>query len=249
MEQFTDRKMIPGLNFTAIDFETANRHRRSACSLGLAVVRNGEIVETKYWLIRPEPFEVDFYNQKIHGISIDMLKGQATFLELWAEIQPYLIDEVLVAHNASFDIDVLKKITEFYNIEVKYNYQFCTHIASGWCWPEIGSTRLADVSKFLNIDLMHHHAASDSLAAARIAIEMATIFTTNDLSNIKPTVIPNLKFGIEHNPEQGKFKLTKDSFRDTTSKKADLSSQLFSSLKLCSIEWAGKKFCVYASHF
>lgn len=42
-------------DFAAIDFETANNQRSSVCSVGVVVVRNGEIADTFYSLINPEP--------------------------------------------------------------------------------------------------------------------------------------------------------------------------------------------------
>ena len=42
-------------NFAAIDFETANEQRTSVCSVGVVIVRDGEIVDNYYSLIRPEP--------------------------------------------------------------------------------------------------------------------------------------------------------------------------------------------------
>ncbi|MDD4500229.1 MAG: exonuclease, partial [Bacteroidales bacterium] len=42
-------------DFAAIDFETANEQPSSVCSVGVVVVRNGEIAETIYRLIKPEP--------------------------------------------------------------------------------------------------------------------------------------------------------------------------------------------------
>ena len=42
-------------DFAAIDFETANGRRTSVCSVGVVVVRGGEVVDTFYSLIRPRP--------------------------------------------------------------------------------------------------------------------------------------------------------------------------------------------------
>ena len=42
-------------DFAAIDFETANNERSSVCSVGIVIVRNGEIVDSFYSLIQPEP--------------------------------------------------------------------------------------------------------------------------------------------------------------------------------------------------
>ena len=46
-------------DFAAIDFETANNERSSVCSVGVVIVRNGEIVDSFYSLIQPEP---NYYN-------------------------------------------------------------------------------------------------------------------------------------------------------------------------------------------
>jgi len=38
-----------------IDFETANGFIGSACSVGIAVLEEGQIIDTNYWLIKPHP--------------------------------------------------------------------------------------------------------------------------------------------------------------------------------------------------
>ena len=42
-------------NFIAIDFETANQEPSSVCSVGVVMVRDGQIVDSFYSLIQPEP--------------------------------------------------------------------------------------------------------------------------------------------------------------------------------------------------
>ena len=41
-------------DFAAIDFETANNERSSVCSVGIVIVRGGEIVDKFYSLIKPD---------------------------------------------------------------------------------------------------------------------------------------------------------------------------------------------------
>jgi DNA polymerase-3 subunit epsilon len=50
------------MRFTAIDFETANADRGSACAVGLVVVEDGQIVSRTSQLIRPEPCRFDPFN-------------------------------------------------------------------------------------------------------------------------------------------------------------------------------------------
>ena len=42
-------------DFAAIDFETANQQRTSVCAVGIVIVRDGEIADSYYSLIKPEP--------------------------------------------------------------------------------------------------------------------------------------------------------------------------------------------------
>ena len=42
-------------DFAAIDFETANGHRSSICSVGVVIVRGGQVADRFYSLIYPYP--------------------------------------------------------------------------------------------------------------------------------------------------------------------------------------------------
>jgi len=57
------------LDFAAIDFETANAKRTSVCSVGIIVLRGGEIVHRYYSLIRPEPDYYNYHNTRVHGLT------------------------------------------------------------------------------------------------------------------------------------------------------------------------------------
>jgi DNA polymerase-3 subunit epsilon len=97
------------MDFVAIDFETANPKRTSACSIGMARVRGGVIVETFYELIKPVPVDFNYINISIHGITPEMVDSKPTFAELWSEIHSFIGDDVLVAHNVSFEQSVINQ--------------------------------------------------------------------------------------------------------------------------------------------
>src|SRR5665811_2028 len=91
------------MQFTAIDFETANTSLSSACSVGLSIVDNGKIVDQYYQLIRPEPLSFDPFKVSIHGITEKDVEDAPSFFEFW----PSLIKSVsgpLVAHSAKSDM-------------------------------------------------------------------------------------------------------------------------------------------------
>ena len=70
-------------DFVAIDFETANSERSSVCSVGVVVVREGEIVQKHYALIQPEPNYYNFHNTRVHGLSAKDTENAAVFSRVW----------------------------------------------------------------------------------------------------------------------------------------------------------------------
>ena len=64
-------------DFAAIDFETANGRRTSVCSVGVVVVRGGEVVDTLYSLIRPRPNFYSRFTTAIHGLSASRNRGKS----------------------------------------------------------------------------------------------------------------------------------------------------------------------------
>ena len=99
------------LDFTAIDFETANSSNASACAVGLVRVRDGEIVDRTGWLIRPPAGHDVFFelNVRIHGIRPEDVVDAAPWSRQLADIVAFTGDDILVAHNAGFDMAVLKR--------------------------------------------------------------------------------------------------------------------------------------------
>lgn len=161
------------MTFTAIDFETANQTRTSACQIGIVVVKNGNIVKEFSSFIKP-PKPDNFLDRftDIHGITKDMVKDSPTFKELWKDIEKYILDApLLVAHNAPFDISVLNSVLEHYEIKTNLPKPYCTVRAARRKLPNLDNHQLSTVSKHFNIALNHHEALSDARAAAKIAIE------------------------------------------------------------------------------
>ncbi len=155
--------------FLAIDFETADYGRDSACAVGLVRVDGGRITEKSTYLIRPPRREFVF--TYIHGLTWDDVKRERTFGELWEEIRPKFEGiDFLVAHNASFDRGVLHACCVAAGVEAPPVPFRCTMHLSRRLWG-IRPTTLPDVCRRFRIPLQHHDAASDTLACARIMIE------------------------------------------------------------------------------
>lgn len=90
-------------DFAAIDFETANNERSSVCSVGIVIVRNGEIVDSFYSLIQPEPNYYNYWCSQVHGLCHEDTDDAPVFPKVWAQIEPLITNLPLVAHNKPFD--------------------------------------------------------------------------------------------------------------------------------------------------
>jgi len=159
------------MNFSAIDFETANYYPHSACAIGLVKVENGKITGQHVSLIKPPHKWFKF--TYIHGITYSDVSDAPTFDELWPDIQPFFQGiDFLTAHNAPFDRSVLHKTCEYYGInppDIKFK---CTVQLSRKVLG-IYPTKLPDVCRALDINLDNHHEAlSDALACARIMLHI-----------------------------------------------------------------------------
>lgn len=154
------------MNFTAIDFETATAHDRQPCQIGLVVVRNGVIEEKICRLIRPEGNKYSQSCINVHHITPDMTENEPPFEEVYKDISQYIDGGLLVAHNASFDIDVLKKALCRSGIPIPSFEVQCT--------LKIFNCKLNEACKLNNIELKDHHdGLCDAEACANLYLAYA----------------------------------------------------------------------------
>ena len=130
------------MDFTAIDFETATSLFTSACSLGWCVVKDNVIISRREILIRPEPFEFNKNNIRIHGIKPEMVENMPTFDKYWDMLKKDIENKMIVAHNASFDVRVLCSTLQMYGIELPSFRYMCTVKLSQKAYPELDSHKL-----------------------------------------------------------------------------------------------------------
>ncbi len=172
------------MNFVSIDFETANEKRNSPCSIGIVVVRDGEVAEKVHHLIKPKEMRFMPINIGIHGIRPKMVENEPEFDEVWNKIKHYFDDNLVIAHNASFDISVLRKTLELYEIEMpKFNYA-CTMKLSRNFYRDIDNAKLNTVNKFLGYEFIHHDALYDALACSNILLNISEELECKDINEI-----------------------------------------------------------------
>lgn len=178
------------MDFISIDFETANEKRTSACSMGITKVVNNKIVEEKYWLIKPPEMRFIPQNLWIHGIYPEEVINEKDFGQLWPEIKDYFKESLVVAHNASFDLSVLRSLLDYYGYEYPSIYYGCTVMLSKNHFPNLKNHKLNTVADYVGHKFNHHNAGEDATACAKVMIAICESVGINDLVSL------NLKGGV-----------------------------------------------------
>ncbi len=154
--------------YIAFDVETPNSANNRISAIGITVVENGRIVEEISSLINPE-VDFDYFNIRLTGITPDMVQYKPTFADLWRKIEYIMDSGLLIAHNAPFDMSVLSKCLNAYQIEWHpFSYYACTCAMGRACYPELENHKLNTLCGYLGITLSHHDAGSDSHACAEL---------------------------------------------------------------------------------
>lgn len=168
-----DNLLVDSADFVAIDFETATDKRSSACAVALAFVKGEEIIGTYSSLIQPPGNIYSQRNISIHGIDAEQTRSAPNFLKLWEDCLGIIIDRGvdLVAHNASFDMSVLRSSLQEYGINIPFINATCTVELAKTMYPRLNDYKLPTVASHLNIDLHHHDPLSDAIASAKIMME------------------------------------------------------------------------------
>lgn len=159
-------------DFAAIDFETANGCRSSVCSVGVVVVRGGEITDRFYSLMEPFPNYYTHWTTEIHGLTRRDTDGQPKFPEVWAQVASLIEGLPLVAHNRPFDEGCLKAVFSEYGMEYPDYEFYCTLAASRRCLKlPCHQLHVAAAACGYNME-NHHHALADAEACAAIALKL-----------------------------------------------------------------------------
>jgi DNA polymerase-3 subunit epsilon len=158
------------MSWVAIDFETANETRGSACALGVAIVEAGQVIDRASWLIRPPTLHYNPNNVKIHGITAADVASAPTFDSLRPTIEALLTGRQVVAHHASFDISVLRHSLDAYGISWPRLEYVCTRVLAKKVWTDLLSYSLPVVANHCGIKFLHHDAEEDAVASAEVAL-------------------------------------------------------------------------------
>ena len=156
-------------DFITIDFETATGKPESAISIGLVKYCNYQPVSSYYSLIRPPKLYIRPDFTEIHGLTIGDVSDAPDFGHIWKnEIKGFMGHTMLAAHNASFDMKVLKAVLEWYGLPIPELPYFCTLNLARHAWPKLESHKLADLANNFKINFNHHNALEDAFACGKL---------------------------------------------------------------------------------
>ncbi|WP_338595268.1 exonuclease domain-containing protein [Clostridium baratii] len=216
------------MNFIAIDFETANEKRNSPCSIGIVVVKNGEVTEKVHHLIKPKEMRFMPINIGIHGIRPKMVENELEFDRIWEKIKHYFDNNLIIAHNAAFDISVLRNTLALYNIKApNFNY-ICTMKLAKNFYRGISNSKLNTVNKFLGYKFKHHDALADALACSNILLNISEELESKDISYISSSLGVTLG-SVDCNgykPSSSKGRILKTSNREPAEDEFDIFKNL-----------------------
>ncbi len=157
----------------AIDFETANEQRGSACSVGLAWIEDGRVVRVEERLIRPRGMRFSSFNIAIHGIRPEHVAHAPEFPEVMDEFADDFRGSTMIAHNAAFDFSVWRACLDTYGVGYPDLSYLCSVKMARHVWPHLISHKLNVLAQHLGLTFAHHNAAEDAAICAEASLAMA----------------------------------------------------------------------------
>lgn len=187
-------------DYISVDIENPNVRGNSICSIGIIVVKNKKVVDQKYSLINPED-RFDINNSNITGLNYSDVKDAPTFKEYWKSIKELLEKNIIVGHNITYDLTVIAKALERYDIKVPIFNYYCT-LKLSRSFINSNSYSLNSLCDLLNINLENHHNALEDAKASQKLFEY--LDNNNDIGDsekfeFERVLLDNLDSKLETN--------------------------------------------------
>ncbi|NRP20327.1 DNA polymerase III subunit epsilon [Ensifer adhaerens] len=168
----------------AIDFETANEQRGSACSVGLAWIEDDRVVRVEERLIRPKDMRFSSFNIAIHGIRPEHVEDAGEFPEVMDEFADDFRGATMIAHNAAFDFSVWRSCLDLYRQDYPDLSYLCSVKMAQKVWPHLGSHKLNILAGHLGLTFAHHNAAEDAAICAEAALAITRSLRVSEVRDV-----------------------------------------------------------------
>jgi DNA polymerase-3 subunit epsilon len=168
--------MTNTMTITSLDFETANHSRVSICAAGIAVFENGNLTESLHWLVRPPKGKGWFlpeFTEDCHGLTWFDVQDAPEFPAIAPELLQWLTRaDIVIAHNAQFDIGVLRATLDHFGLACPEFDYLCTYRVAERIWPDLPNHQLNTLAAHIGHEFHHHHAQADAEVAGRVLLAM-----------------------------------------------------------------------------
>lgn len=187
-------------DYISVDIENPNARGNSICSIGIVIVKENQIIDKKYSLINPED-RFDINNSKITDLTYADVKDAPTFKEYWESVEDLFKNNIIVGHNITYDLTVIAKALERYDIEVpKFNY-YCT-LKLSKNFMDTNNYSLNSLCNILNVKLENHHNALEDAKASQKIFEYLNYnndIGTSEKFKFENKLLDNLDSKLETN--------------------------------------------------
>ncbi len=193
-------KSLIDLSYVVFDTETTGLSPSTGdeiISIAAVRIENGKVDETGAYsrLVNPgctiPPLSIQF-----HGITDDMVKGEAPIGEVLPSFREYVGDAVLVAHNAAFDMKFLK-LKEVETGIAFPNLVLDTLLISVFLDHESHNHTLDGIAQQMGITIEGRHTAlGDAVATAHVFRKMINRLEARGITSLRRVVEASSK--IEH---------------------------------------------------
>jgi DNA polymerase-3 subunit epsilon len=113
-----------------------------------------------------------------------MVADAPEFDRLWPEMERMIGGRPLVAHNAPFDMGVLRATLAHYDVWCEKMQFVCSVALARKCWPELRRHGLDALAREFGIELHHHKAEDDAVAAALVVLKGAEEYSAESLEQL-----------------------------------------------------------------
>lgn len=183
---------MPNSLFAIIDVETTGGgiSGNRITEICIALLKDGEVVDKYTTLVNPER-EIPYHITTLTGIDNKMVADAPRFFEVAEKIEEFTKDAIFVAHNVSFDYNVIRG--EFRLLGQHYNRKkLCTVRLSRKLIPGLLSYSLGRLCNTINIPHLNRHRAEGDVDATVILFQRL-LSLDEDLSMINSFLNPRSK--------------------------------------------------------
>ena len=177
-------------DIAVLDFETMNSNTDSPCEVGISLIKDLKVQSVYSSYINPPNNFFSSKNAEIHKISKNTISEAPPFEKVYPEIKSIIQNvHIVIAHNAHFDVSVLKSTIKRCNLE-QLNYAYLDSINIFKQFLGNTSVSMDSLCDIYGINKENLHSAKYDVQA--LSSILLTLATNNDFNNILE-LIQNMK--------------------------------------------------------